>query len=763
MAKQNDTIDLGAIIATARRYWYFFVAAVLGCLLLAFAYTKISHEKYLVKANLLISQDDAGDQGGGMSGALSSIFGSSANVDDEVFLVQSHSVLRQVVKNLRLNVVHKIRHDFLDRSFCYKDYPVDIYCDAAIPDTLRTSISFKVSVGDDGRVKVKAKSPGLGVIAEISDARFPVAVNTPLGRYVLNKTKYLPAGQHITTDIVFSGYDKATEDIARKIVIDIASRKSNVITLDMETIDIPYAEDILNSIIAQYNERGILEKNKTNEKSLEFIDSRLALLTDDLSASEAAVESYKKNQGIVDVQVEARYNIEKKGKLEEGLIQAETQLGVVKLIRDFITDPANRYELVPASLISNGENNALSSYNALVLKRIELSQNAREGHAALNAINQQIDAMRGNILATVNKAYESAQVTVNELRAEMSSADSRLGNIPTQERQFRDIMRQQTIKEQIYVFLLKQREQTAMLLANAKPKGVVIDRAYALNEPVSMGRAAIFIIAIFLGLILGAVAIYIKQLLRNKFENREELEHLTDVPILGEMIMSPHTDTLVVRDGGSTTASELFRLIRTNLQFVLGNADNKVILLTSTVSGEGKSFISINLASSLALLGKKVLLVGMDIRNPRLAEYLNLPPAPGFTEYIAGNHLSLDDIIRKNPVGKNLDIITAGPIPPNPAELLNDPKVDQMFSTLRERYDYIIIDSAPVGMVSDTFCLVRLSDATVYVTRANYSTLKEVKFFNTLYDEGRLKKMSLVINGTKPGKGYGYGYGRKKE
>ena len=321
-----------------------------------------------------------------------------------------------------------------------------------------------------------------------------------------------------------------------------------------------------------------------------------------------------------------------------------------------MSDPENRYELVPSTLAegNNGgkQGGALDAYNEMLLKRITLLQDAHGGNAALKTINGQIDALRKNILQTIDRNYESTSIKLRDLKAQMGQTESRLGNIPAQERQFRDILRQQTIKEQLYIFLLQQREETSMMLANSKFKGQIIDEAYALNEPLGMGRMMMLMIAFVAGIALGVLYLYVKKLMRNKFETREELERLTSVPVLGEMCTDHSGRALVVKEGGSTSAAELFRLMRTNLQFILSGNDDKVILLTSTISGEGKSFISINLASSLALLNKRVLLVGLDIRNPKLQEYLELPPAPGFTEYIAGDRYQLKDIIRRNAVAE---------------------------------------------------------------------------------------------------------------
>lgn len=758
--QNNDNIDVSGVIRQYASKWYIFLASVIVCVGMAWAVTQIANDKYLVKANVLVAQND--DPLSDMTGGLGSLLtGSGGYVDDEVFVVSSHTVLREVVKQHELNRMHYVKNGLLKKTFAYKDYPVDVYCDPTIPDTLMSRLRFKVSVSEDEKVDVKAYCKG-DVMSEVEGGTFPVTMNTPYGKFIINKTKYLPKGEKVKTNIYYSSYDDATEDLAEDLTIDIASRKSNVITLEIQATDIVYAKDILNSIITEYNNRGVRDKNVRNTKTLEFIDSRLELLSGDLSVSEASIENYKKAQGITDIEADATYQITKKGKLEEELLATETKLKVIQIIRDFLAEPSHKYDLVPATLSEDPNNQGpLSAYNELLLKRIELSQNARQGNAGLAALDEQIDAMRNNVKSSIDRTYEGTLVALRDLRSEMSAAEARLGAVPTQEREFRDILRQQTIKEQLYIFLLQHREETAMLLANSQPKGQVVDEAYALNEPLGLSNMMILALGFMFGLMMGVAIIYVRKLLRNKFDSREELETLTGIPVLGEVCTSQRDESLVVRDGGSTSAAELFRLIRTNLQFVLNGKNEKVVLVTSTISGEGKSFISINLASSLALLGKRVLLIGVDIRNPKLAEYLNLPPNRGFTDYIANSELTLDDVIRREPLMSNMDIITAGPIPPNPSELLTDKRVDEMMEALREMYDYILLDSAPVGMVSDTFSLVRVSDATVYVCRANYSTMREVRFFNRLHQEGRLTKMSLVVNGTNTRKGYGYGYGQK--
>lgn len=299
-----------------------------------------------------------------------------------------------------------------------------------------------------------------------------------------------------------------------------------------------------------------------------------------------------------------------------------------------------------------------------------------------------------------------------------------------------------------------------MLLANSVPKGVIIDEAFTLTEPLGLSAKWILVICFFIGLCIPPVGIYLYRLLRDKIDSRDDVEKNLSVPILGEMCQDGSGRSLVVADKDSSSSNELFRLLRSNLQFMLNHKEDKVVLLTSTQSGEGKTFIAINLAASLSLLqGKRVLLVGMDIRKPQVANYLEIPDSVGLTSYLAESDMNLDSIIRPVPGFNNLDVIVAGPIPPNPAELLTSTKVEELFAVLRNRYDYIIVDSAPVGMVSDTFTLNRIADAVIYVTRINHSSLSDLKFIESIYEDKRLKNMSVVVNGTKVKRGYGYGYG----
>lgn len=761
MAKKTnpDFFDISSLFKTYMSKWYYFAISVVVCCGLGFVYTKMKQPVYEVRANVLIGNDD--DTMPGM-GQLGSLFSSQGPVDDELFIISSHTVYRDVVKSLRINKHHTVKTGILSRKFAYPLFPIDVYMAPGVADTLSATIVFKAEIDKKGKASVEAKVRR-EVIGEVEDAPLPVTLETSYGRFVIDTTACYPKGEGLKTTIAVTGYDAAAENLAEDIVAEVYSKKSNVINLGMQTTNSGYGQDVLNQVMTQYNDRGVAQRNTQGEKTAEFIDKRLALISGDLDEAESDIQKYKQQQGIVDVAAEAQYQTRRRGALEENLLAVELQHEIVKLTLDFLSDRENDYNLIPVPGGNDTPPEGVGSYNALIFKRMQLLESAKPNNQAVKQLDKQIDAMRENIIASAQKTYENLSSQVKELRAEMNRTSSKLGSIPTQEREYLNMKRQQEVKQQLYLFLLQRREETAMLLANAVPKGVIVDEAYTLNEPVGLGKKAILLIAFLLGLIIPPVFIYMTKKLRNRFESSAEAEEFVDMPLLGEVTTDRSGETLVVTPTAKTTNAELFRLMRTNLLFILNDVNDKVILVTSTKSGEGKSFVSINLCASLSLLEKRVLLIGMDIRKPRLAQYLGINPQFGLTQYLSSDRISIDQIITPVAGPAGFDVIVAGPVPPNPAELLASKKLDDLLAELRGRYDYILIDSAPVGMVSDSFTLNRLADATVYVCRAGFTAISDLRFANDVYQEGRLKKMSLVVNGTKTKKGYGYGYGEKED
>lgn len=763
MAKRNNS-DFIDILALCRQYlsnWYLFIISVIVCTGIAIGYTKIRQPIYAVQANILISPEKsssgaAAAAASSMTGALSSLFGSEGFVEDEIFIVSSHSLYRDVARKLGTNVSHFVKKGFMQTEFAYPDFPVTATAPQAMLDTLEAYMTFKVKVNKNGKADITTRFKGKKY-SSVSDVTLPYNVETPAGPVTITPTATFPKGESVNTTINLISYDAAAESLNESVSNEIASRRSNVITLSINTPNPLYGKAVLNEIISEYNNRGVAEKNSKNTLTAKFIDARLEILAHDLSETESQIQKFKQDHGIIDLEIEAKYQTEKKSRLEEELLNAQTQEEIVRMTLAFLQDPRNSYALVPTTVDNEGIQRNIDVYNEAILERTELAASAKPDNSALKQASERIDMLRDNIIASVKRALATSEVATRDIQREMADARMNISDLPTQEKEFGNMLRQQTVQQELFIFLLQRREETAMLLANSFSKGQIVDEAYTLSEPLGMKNRMILILGFLIGLLLPPVYLYFRRLFHNRFDTRQEVEKLVDAPILGEICTDNSGHSLVVSSDASSSTAELFRMMRSNLLFVLNDPRDKIVLMTSTSSGEGKTYISINLAASLALLDKKVLLIGMDIRNPRLAPYLGISPKYGLTQYLSSSNISVQQIITHYDEVPGLDVITAGPVPPNPAELLISPKVDELFMELRPLYDYIIVDTAPVGQVSDTFTLDRLADATIYVCRANFTPTSALDFINEVYEQHRLKKVSVVVNGTSAKKSYGYG------
>lgn len=759
--KKSEFIDVKGIFEDYLRHWPWFVISLVFFLGIGVLYAKVKKPVYAVRANVLIAQEENNPLNsmgsGGQMATLGALFGAKGSVDDEYYVLSSHSIFRKTVKELGLNRRHYVRKGFLNTVQEFEGYPVEVEVPAGMFDTLKTAITFKIKA-DAKKKAVVTIIANKEKLANKEEVQLPHTFSTKYGNFAVVPTDAYPADEKVKTSIVLMGYHHAAEDLAQDLSMSIASKRANVISMGINT---PYPENgemILDEVVRQYNERGIQEKNLQAEKTRDFLNERLALLVGDLDSAERDIEKYKQEHGIIGVDVEAQYQTQKRAVIEENLIETEVQAEVLKMTADFVKDPNNAYDLIPAASVENeGLQKAIQSYNELVLRRMQLATNAKPGNRALKQLDDQINAMRENVHATVMRAYDSSKSAVRDLRSQLGSTMGRLGNVPSQEREFVDKERQRRVKQEIYLFLLQRQEETAIMLANSTPKGLIVDEAFTYNQPIGMGRMGILVICLLLGLCCPPVALYLRKIIRNRVDTRQEVESITDVPILGEISTSRSGKNLVVDAAETSSTAELFRLMRSNLLFILTPPQEKVVLVTSASPGDGKSFVAVNLAASLALLDKRVLLVGMDIRKPRLAEYLGIAPRFGLTQYVAGTDISIDQLIVREPNMANLDVIVAGPVPPNPGELLTSPRVDELFSELRERYDYIIVDTAPVGRVSDTFTLNRICDAAIFVCRVGHTSLTDMHLADEIHEQKRLNKLSIAVNGTPARRTYGYG------
>lgn len=760
--------DFSGLIKKYLKNWYLFAISIIVCGAITLAYLKIKKDVYLIKADILIKDESGGNS---MQTAMLKSFsfgnlvGGGGKVDDEINLVSAHSTLREVVKELGLNKKHILRHSLLEKEELYREYPIEIYAAPSVEDTLSTTLLFKIRINNAGHVLIKPDKHLEGQEEIVSD-RFPVTVPTRYGTFIFNSTDHYVPGEKLATNISICGYNKAAEDVNTNTFITIPERSSNLIHLETQETNIDRGKDILNTIIKVYNQRGIDKKNQEADLKAQFIDERVELVMQELSQTEKQMEEYKKKNNIINIETETKILLEKSSELKDRQIWLEAQNQLIEIIEDFIRQDKNRYELIPfnPSLSDKSSTEAILQYNALILKRMELSFSAKGDNKTLAILDKQIDATRENVLKTLNGIKENLNISQKNTLSQENKFDERIKSIPTQEREFVNMQRQRLIKQELFLFLLQKREENALNQSMPTPQSSIVNEAYNMTEPVSTSK----IITLFIGLLIGGIIpiiyLYLKDLLRTKFSTRNELESLTSLPILGEICLHKDKSHIVIREGENSSIAELFRLVRNNIQFILNSdSEEKVILVTSSISGEGKFFISTNLAISLALLGKRVLLIGMDIRNPQLSAYLNLHSAKGLTNFLVDTHTTLEDITLTGTIEKGLDIILAGPIPPNPSELLLSKRVDELFMQLRERYDYIIIDSAPVSMVADTFSLTRIADTTVYVCRANYTKKEHIRYINRIAAEKRLGKVSIILNGTEAKQGYGYGYKKKGE
>lgn len=757
--RQSDFIDFKGLLRQYLAKWYWFVISAIVCVALAFAYNKLHTSEYQIRANVLISQQD--DAMATAMGGLGELFGSNGYVEDEIFIISSHSVYSDVVRTLRSNIKHYVKLKPIGYDFVYRKYPVDVIMAPGVADTLSKTLVFKIKVNKNNQADITTLIAGKK-FSKVRKVSLPHTVATPYGDYTVAATLDYPQGKSVKTNITVMGYGRAAESLDLDVRNEIASKRSNVISMSIISTSPEYGENVLNEIIAKYNDKGIESKNNQGRLTEDFLNERITILANDLARAEEEIQGYKQSHNIIDVASEARYQTEKRGRLEQALLEAETESQSIHIINDFLANNATRLDLVPLNVENEGLQTAIREYNALIVRRMELAASTSDDNVELRRMDTRIDLQRDNLRQSVSRAAEAAQSAIAQIRSEMGEAQSRLGDIPREEREYYDMRRQQEVKSQLYFFLLRRSEENAMLLANAVPKGQIIDEAYTRSEPLGMKPRMLLMIAFIFGLCIPPVLIYCRKLFYNRFETRADVERITDVPILGEMCIDKDGRDLVVSAHDTSSATELFRLMRTNLLFILSDPSDKVVLMTSSSSGEGKSFISINLAASLALLNKRVLLVGMDIRNPQLANYLHLQPGKGLTQYLSSDKVSLDDIIVNLDSVPGMSVIPAGPVPPNPAELLLSDKVDALFAELRARYDYIIVDTAPIGLVSDTFTLDRIADAAIYVCRANYTSLSDFNLVNEIYEDKRLKKLSIVINGTAAKQSYGYGSKKDK-
>ena len=762
--QEEQVLDLGALFDKYKRYWWLFLLSLIACLCLAYYYVRVTNRVYDVNAVVLVAQEDNSSSAGANLLKSMKLMSGGGKVEDEMIVFSSQELCTEVAKRLKLN-----RRYIEDKGWFkptvdhYNNSPIEVIAPEEMFDTL-SSISFKIDVNKQGLANIKANS-GKTKLINAKDCRLPATFKTSYGTFSIKATEnYDPKKPcHIAASFIGSQY--CGQGLNKRIKVKLITKKANGINLSINENVKSRGRDILNTLINLYNERGQEEKDEQAINTAKFIDERLALIYKGLTSSEADIETFRRRNNMINYELQMKSEMAKQELADRSIIKLETNKRLLGMVKDFVNDPANKHSYIPFDVDSSAASGSIKAYNNLLIKRQELEQSAKGDNMALKRIDEQIESMHDNILKGVNSSIRAIDMQLSRAQNQTNATNSAMGKVPTVEREAQDLYRQQGIQNSLYTFLLQKREENSLVLAATTPKGKIVDHAYASINPIKPAKYKIYFLALIAGLLLPLVLLFLKNLFTTKFSSQEDLQNISKAPVIGEICHNRHRSQLVVKEGKSSSIVELFRLLRNNIQFMLPTEEDKTILVTSSVSGEGKSFVSLNLASSFSLLDKRVVLVGMDIRSPKLAEMLNINDAPGVTAFLAKPNVVIDDVVQHCPEVENLDIIVGGTIPPNPSELLLTTRVQDMIEQLKERYDYVIIDSAPIAMVSDTYSLARFANVTVYVTRSNYTKRSLVRYMNNAIARRQLQNVAVVLNDSNPkmSQGYGYGYGQDKD
>ena len=775
----DEKIDIQEVLFKYIIHWPWFVGAVLVCLIGAWIYLRMATPVYNISATVLIKDDKKGGNTGGMAGleelGLSGLISSSQNIDNELEVLRSKTLVKEVVNQLNLYVSYTDEDEFPSKNM-YKTSPVIVSLTPQEAEKLsdpmivemslypQGSLDVGVTIGDKEYQKHFEKLPAVFPMDEGTLAFF----QSPDSLMANKDTTEESSAQNvrrITAKI--NSPMKVARVYCENLTIEPTSKTTSVAVISLKNSSLQRGQDFINQLLEMYNRNTNNDKNEIAQKTAEFIDERIDIISKELGNTEANLENFKRNAGITDLTSEAQIALTGNAEYEKKRVENRTQISLLEDLRKYIR--GNEYEVLPsnvglqdAALVAT-----IERYNEMLVERKRLLRTSTENNPAIVNLDTSIRAMKSNVQATLDGTLQGMLITKADLDREANRFSRRISDAPGQERQFVSIARQQEIKAGLYLMLLQKREENAIALAATANNAKIIDEAIADDIPVSPKRKIIYLIALVLGVGIPVGIIYLIGLTKFKLEGRADVEKLTTVPIVGDI---PLTDEKNEKDGSiavfenqNNLMSETFRNIRTNLQFMLQN-DKKVILVTSTVSGEGKSFISANLAISLSLLGKKVVIVGLDIRKPGLNKVFRLSTKEkGITLYLANPDTDLMSLVQPSDVNKNLSILPGGTVPPNPTELLARDGLDKAIEILKKNFDYVILDTAPVGMVTDTLLIGRVADLSVYVCRADYTHKVEYTLINELAEEKKLPNICTVINGVDLKRrkyGYYYGYGK---
>lgn len=773
------SFDFATLYRTIVLNWYWFVLSLIIFGSLGAIYLRYATPMYQSTAKLLIKDENSNNRRGQSLQNMSNlgIISNSTGIDNEMEILTSHSIAEDAIRDLKLYVNYSTKGRVKD-IILYRNQPLNVDVDRAHLERLNAPINLSITkdsltyiVSGTYYVPTNDNSNEGPYSINRKFTSLPATIATRAGIITISSNNGYAMRSAQALNVSILSPRMAANKYANELQVTQTAKSTSIAQLQL-TDEVPQRSlDYLKQLAIVYNRQANEDKNTIALRTDKFINDRLGKINAELGKTEGELQSYKQQNGIVELKMNAGNSVANQNSSELKLAEVETQIELFNTIaREVESSSRNLSQVIPSNvgLDDQSSTSLINKYNELVLERNRLLRSASESSPVVEPLTAQIRELNGNIRRAISAARQNLQIQRDAVSAQVNKFNEQVAETPQQERMLTQIDRQQEVKSGLYLMLLQKREENSISLAATADKGKLIDDPQLIGK-ISPNSTSIILIALLIGLILPVLVIVTLQFFRYKIEGHDDVARLTKLPIIADVAIASNKAKgkadIVVHENQNNQMEEIFRSMRTNLQFMLKEGQ-KVVLFTSSTSGEGKTFNAANLSVSFGLLGKKVILVGLDIRRPRLAELFGINDHKhGITNLLVKDTPTTEDLqeqILPSGVNKNLDLLMAGPIPPNPAELIARNSLDIIINLLKEKYDYIMIDTAPVGLVTDTLQIARVADASIYMCRADYTPKSSFNFINALANEKKFPNMAIVLNGIDMSKrkySYYYGYG----